>query len=96
MRKRAGISDIRMRDLRRTSASALLAAGASLPAIQRHLGHEELKMTEVYLHMNMAQQREQINKLDGFFGVDPKLYGEKMVRNEQKEGLPISEEAANA
>jgi integrase len=96
MRKKAGILDIRMRDLRRSSASALLARGASLPAIQQHLGHTELAMTEEYLHLNLEQKRDEIKKLDGYFVPNLKLYGEKLVRNEQKNSLPISEEAANA
>lgn len=96
MRKNAGIADIRMRDLRRTSASALLARGASLPAIQKHLGHTELSMTEEYLHLEMDQSRNELEKLDGYFVPPQKLYGEKLVRNDQKESLLISGEAANA
>lgn len=96
MRKKAGVLDIRMRDLRRSSASALLVLGASLPAIQKHLGHTELAMTEKYLHLNKEQERDEIKKLDGYFVPGLKLYGEKLVRNGQKESLPISEEAANA
>jgi len=96
MRKKAGILDIRMRDLRRTSASALLVKGASLPAIQRHLGHTELAMTEKYLHLKPEQTRKEIEKLDGYFLPPLKLYGEKLVRNEEKESHPISEVAYNA
>jgi integrase len=97
MLKKAGIKDLRMRDLRRTSASSLLAQGASLPAIQRHLGHTEIAMTERYLHLNLKQQKEEIEKLDGVFVLNPQLfYGEKLVRNPQKESHPISEVAANA
>lgn len=96
MRKKAGISDLRMRDLRPTSASALLARGASLPAIQRHLGHTELAMTEKYLHLDLKQEHDELKKLDGYFGVNLKLYDEKLVRNDQKVSLPISEEAYNA
>lgn len=96
MRKNAGITDLQMRDLRGTSASALLVKGAALPAIQRHLGHTEVAMTEKYLHLKPEQTRKEIEKMDGYFLPPLKLYGEKLVRNEQKEGLPISEEAANA
>jgi integrase len=96
MRKNAGITDLRMRDLRRTSASALLVKGASLPAIQRHLGHTELAMTEKYLHLKPEQTRKEIEKLDGYFVLPLRLYGEKLVRNEEKESHPISEVAANA
>lgn len=97
MRNKAGITDIRMRDLRRTSASALLVLGASLPAIQRHLGHTELAMTEKYLHLNTVQEREEIKKLDGYFVPRPGFCGEKTVRNDQIDDFATTEEGvANA
>lgn len=77
MREKAGITDLRMRDLRRTSASALLARGASLPAIQRHLGHTELAMAEKYLHLDLKQEHEEIKKLDGYFVPRPASSGGK-------------------
>ncbi len=77
MRKKAGITDMRMRDLRRSSASALLGPGASLPAIQQHLGHTELAMKEEYLPLNLEQKGEEIKKLDGYFIPRPASYGEK-------------------
>jgi integrase len=96
MLKKAGIADLRMRDLRRTSASTLLSQGASLPAIQRHLGHTKIAMTEKYLHVGEKQQKEEIEKLDGLFVPNPNLYSEKLVRNPQKQNPLISEGAANA
>ena len=96
MRKNAGVTDLRMRDLRRTSASALLALGASLPAIQKHLGHTELAMTEKYLHLNQEQERKEIEKLDGYFVPRPASCGEKTVRNDGFDDFATTEEAANA
>jgi integrase len=97
MRKKAGITDIRMRDLRRTSASALLDKGASLPAIQRHLGHTELAMTEKYLHMNPKQERKEIEKLNGYFVPRPASYGQKMGRNDEIDDFATTDGfAANA
>jgi integrase len=97
MLEKAGIKDLRLRDLRRTSASTLLSQGASLPAIQRHLGHTEIAMTERYLHLNLKQQADEVEKIDGVFVPNPELfYREKTVRNDKKGSLPISEQAANA
>jgi len=43
--KKAGIKDFRWHDLRHTSASHLLTRGASMKAVQEHLGHTTIAMT---------------------------------------------------
>lgn len=49
---RVGIERLRVHDLRHTHASWLIAAGVTLPVIQRRLGHESIKTTvDVYGHM---------------------------------------------
>jgi hypothetical protein len=53
-------------------------------------------MTMEYLHLENEHLREELKKLDGYFLPSQKFYGEKTVRNGQKESLPISEEAYNA
>jgi hypothetical protein len=40
IRKRAGLEDVRLHDLRHSAASDMLAAGLSLPIIGHVLGHE--------------------------------------------------------
>jgi len=96
MRNAAGIKDLRMRDLRRSSATALLRKGASLPVIQSHLGHTEIAMTMKYLHLENEHLREEIDRLNGYFPQSEKFFGLKPVRKWEKESLPISEEAYNA
>lgn len=50
--ERAGLDHLRVHDLRHTHASWLIAAGVSLPVIQRRLGHESIKTTvDVYGHL---------------------------------------------
>jgi len=92
---RAGIKDFRFHDLRHTSASHLVMRGASLKSVQQQLGHTTLKMTERYAHLSDQFQREQVNLLNGLFPF-PLAGSKNLVRNDQKESLPISEEAANA
>ena len=48
---RAGLTDARMHDLRRTLGSWMAMSGLSLPAIGRALGHKDPRSTEVYAHL---------------------------------------------
>jgi integrase len=76
--KKAGIKDFHWHDLRHTSASYLAMKGASLKAVQEHLGHSSIAMTERYSHLSENFQREQVNLLNGLCGES----GKKLVRNE--------------
>ncbi|HYA92796.1 MAG TPA: site-specific integrase [Thermodesulfobacteriota bacterium] len=76
--KKPGIKDFRWHDLRHTSASHLLMRGASMKAVQEHLGHTTIAMTQRYSHLSRDFQREQVNLLNGLCGEN----GKKLVRNE--------------
>mgnify|MGYP002526583305 CR=1 FL=1 len=51
MRKRAGIEDVRIHDLRHTFASNAVAQGMSLPMIGKLLGHTQVQTTARYAHL---------------------------------------------
>ncbi|WP_288758791.1 site-specific integrase [uncultured Brevundimonas sp.] len=51
VRSEAGLSDVRIHDLRHTFASLALAKGASLPLIGKALGHSTSRVTERYAHL---------------------------------------------
>jgi integrase len=51
IRKRAGLSEVRLHDLRHTFASAGLALGESLPMIGKLLGHAQVQTTARYAHL---------------------------------------------
>lgn len=51
IRKRAGIPDVRIHDLRHTFASASLALGEGLPMIGKLLGHTQVQTTARYAHL---------------------------------------------
>ena len=57
LRKRAGLEDVRLHDLRHSFASRALALGESLPMIARLLGHAEVQTTAHYAHLS----REALN-----------------------------------
>jgi len=49
--ERAGLTDVRVHDLRRTLGSWMAMSGLSLPAIGRALGHKDSRSTEVYARL---------------------------------------------
>lgn len=50
-RQRAGVSDLRVHDLRHSFASALVNQGIPIYDIQKLLGHQDIKTTERYAHL---------------------------------------------
>jgi integrase len=51
-RKRAGLADVRIHDLRHSFASLLINSGRSLFEVQRLLGHTQVKTTQRYAHLS--------------------------------------------
>jgi integrase len=51
VRARAGLSEVRIHDLRHTFASTAIAAGHSLPIIGKLLGHTQVQTTARYAHL---------------------------------------------
>lgn len=58
VRKRAGLEDVRLHDLRHTYASRALALGYSLPMIADLLGHTMVSTTARYAHLERNAVRE--------------------------------------
>ena len=51
IRRRAGLDDVRLHDLRRSFASFLVNEGVSLYVVQGLLGHTQVRMTQRYAHL---------------------------------------------
>lgn len=58
IRKRAGLEDVRLHDLRHSAASDMLAAGLSLPIIGHVLGHKNTQTTARYAHLADQARRD--------------------------------------
>ncbi len=54
LRRRIGLSDIRLHDLRHSFASQAVRQGVSLPVLSKLLGHSNLTMTMRYAHLSTA------------------------------------------
>lgn len=57
-RKRAGLADVRIHDLRHTFASTLVNNGVSLYEVQKLLGHAHIRTTERYSHLRQERLQE--------------------------------------
>jgi integrase len=62
IRKRAGISDVRIHDLRHSFASFMIKNGVNLFEVSRLLGHRDIKTTTRYLHLTNRELVEVANK----------------------------------
>jgi len=80
--KKSGISNFRFHDLRHTSASYMVMRGASMKAVQEHLGHTTLTMTQKYSHLSPDFQRSEVARLNGL--CDEGIEGsKKLVRSDE-------------
>jgi integrase len=58
IRKRAGVPDARIHDLRRTLGSWLAAQGQSLPLIGKALNHSNVSTTQIYARLDLEPVRD--------------------------------------
>lgn len=58
--EQASVTVVTWHDLRHTFASHLVAKSAPLPAVQKLLGHSEIKMTMRYSHLGPDQLRDAV------------------------------------
>lgn len=61
IRKSAGLSDLRLHDLRRTLGSWQANAGASLHIVGRSLGHKSAQSTQIYARLNLEPVRASVD-----------------------------------
>ena len=65
IRKRAGIEDVRIHDLRHTFASVAVANGQGLPMIGKLLGHSQVQTTARYAHLAADPVKHAANTVSG-------------------------------
>lgn len=61
IRKKVGLQDVRLHDLRHSFASFLVNSGRSLYEVQRLLGHHDPKVTMRYAHLSPAGLLDAVN-----------------------------------
>jgi integrase/recombinase XerD len=82
---------VRPHVLRHSYATHLLEAGVSIRAIQKYLGHTDLKSTMVYLHLTNIKETDSIGIINSMMGQLPLL----IPFDAYDVSLPISKQAAN-
>ena len=73
MRKRVGLGDVRMHDLRHSFASRLVNKGVSLYVVQNLLGHSSAAMTQRYAHLAKDTLKGAANLVSAIPGMVPEV-----------------------
>ena len=68
IRKRAGLEEVRIHDLRHSSASSALALGEGLTMIGKLLGHSNVRMTLRYAHLGDREIKEAAERIGSSIG----------------------------
>jgi integrase len=68
-RKRVGLEDVRIHDLRHSFASALVNRGMTLYDIKEVLGHSNIATTQRYAHLSQERLREAVSQADAHYPV---------------------------
>jgi len=68
IRTEAGLSDVRLHDLRHTFASVLVNEGRELYSVQQLLGHANSKATQRYAHLNRQSLTDAAGAIGGVIG----------------------------
>ena len=66
-RKKAGLQDLRIHDLRHSFASALVNSGIPIYDVQRLLGHQDVKTTQRYSHFSLERLRSSSSVITDFY-----------------------------
>ena len=70
-RTQAGLTDVRIHDLRHNFASFLVNAGCSLYEVQKLLGHSSSKMTQRYSHLSQPSLLRAVSFAQDYVKVPP-------------------------
>ena len=70
VRKKAGLEDVRIHDLRHSYSSRTLSLGESLPMIGKLLGHQEVQTTARHAHLARNSVKAPARRIEDSLAVD--------------------------
>ena len=79
IRKKVGLGEVRLHDLRHSYASFLVNAGRSLYEVQKLLGHHDPKVTMRYAHLSPQAMLEAVNVVGNVVGRRPVVVSQAAV-----------------
>ncbi|MCL1479707.1 MAG: site-specific integrase [Marinobacter sp.] len=80
-RKKAGLSDVRIHDIRHSHASLLVNRGHSLYEVQKILGHTQIKTTQRYAHLSQERLLAATNDVADFIDSTLLIEDTKIINN---------------
>jgi integrase len=87
-RKKAGLSEVRIHDLRHSFASFLVNAGRSLYEVQRILGHTQIKTTQRYAHLSQDTLLDAADAVGNLVGSTVRMPHQAMPANFPPNPMP--------
>ncbi len=85
IRRRAGLEDVRLHDLRRTVGSYLAMSGASLPLIGKVLNHSNASTTQIYARLSDDAPRAALESIGAtVMNASGQKFPKKVVRIREK------------
>lgn len=90
LRKRAGLDDLRIHDLRHSFASDALQLGEDLTMIGRLLGHTQVQTTARYAHLKTDPIRAAANKVSDAIALALTLPVQEKAAEDEREDLDIA------
>lgn len=93
VRKKAGLTDVRVHDLRHTFASLLVSSGMTLPMIGKLLGHTQVQTTQRYAHLFDDPLRMGLDQIGDMLRPNLKLVASTSSRQEEASAvMPLPRE----
>ena len=84
-RKKAGLPDVRVHDLRHTFASHLCMNGVDILTVKELLGHSSVVMTQRYSHLTDHHKADAVARLDLLSANQVTIRSQSEDRDEAKE-----------
>jgi integrase len=88
IRTKLGMLDVHIHDLRHTTASVLISAGADLYSVGQQLGHSQAQTTQRYAHLFEERKRALADMIEAFAAGNPSKPSRARTTRASRSGSP--------